>query len=75
MNVIIACLDVLLPHTIKSLEDLSAPFPTEQDKAALLGNRYHSQATALGIAFALVVGEPPWRVSCTSATYVPGALV
>ena len=35
--------------------------------------RYHSQATALGRASTPVVRVPMWRLSCMSATYVPGA--
>jgi hypothetical protein len=43
------------------------------DKAALLGNRYHSEAGALGKASLPVVGGPTWRLSCMCATYVPCA--
>ena len=49
------------------------PLPLRPDKAALLGNRYHSQATALGRASTPVDGGPTWRLSCTSAAYVSGA--
>jgi hypothetical protein len=50
---------------------LGHPLPLTPVKAALLGNRYYSQAIALGRAFTPVVVEPTWRLSCTSAIYVP----
>ena len=55
------------------------PVPTSlcslrPDKTALLGNRYHTEGTALGRASAPVVGGgPTWRLSCASATHILGA--
>ena len=49
------------------------PLSPRPDKAALLGNRYHTEGTALGRASAPVVRGPTWRLSCMSATYVTKA--
>jgi hypothetical protein len=50
--------------------DISSP--TEANEAALSGNRFHSQAIALGTASTPVVGGTTWTLNCMSVTYVPG---
>ena len=62
-----------LTWCIKSLPDQVHPLLLRPGKSVLLGNRYHSQAIALGRASALVFERPTWRLSCVAATYVPGA--
>ena len=53
-----------LRYFLKSLLHQAHPLSLRPDKAALLGNEYHSQAIALGRATSPVVEGLTWRLSC-----------